>query len=111
MIETLQSQKTLPHSDESERAVLAGALLDPALLPSVSGRLLPDDFYSERHRILYRTMLSLQEGGTEIDLRTLQASLEQQDRLENVGGVAYLASLDLQIEMMFSVRSGWIWRR
>jgi replicative DNA helicase len=97
MIETLQSQKTLPHSDESERAVLAGALLDPALLPSVSGRLLPDDFYLERHRILYRTMLTLQEGGTEIDLRTLQASLEQQDRLESVGGVAYLASLDLDL--------------
>ena len=58
-------------------------MLDPALLPSVSGRLTADDFYSERHRILYRTMLVLQETGTEIDLRTLQASLEQQDRLEN----------------------------
>lgn len=97
MIDALQEQKSLPHSDESERAVLAGALLDPALLPSVSGRLTADDFYSERHRILYRTMLNLQENGTEIDLRTLQAGLEQQDRLESVGGVAYLASLDLDL--------------
>ena len=97
MIETLQTQKALPHSEESERAVLAGALLDPALLPSVSGRLLPDDFYTERHRILFRTMLMLQDSSTEIDLRTLQASLEQQDRLESVGGIAYLASLDLDL--------------
>lgn len=97
MIDALQEQKSLPHSDESERAVLAGALLDPALLPSVSGRLTAGDFYSERHRILYRTMLNLQESGTEIDLRTLQAGLEQQDRLESVGGVAYLASLDLDL--------------
>ena len=97
MIDTLQDQRSLPHSEESERAVLAGAMLDPALLPSVSGRLTADDFYAERHRILYRTMLSLQESGTEIDLRTLQASLEQQDRLDTVGGIAYLASLDLDL--------------
>ena len=97
MIDTLQEQRSLPHSEESERAVLAGAMLDPGLLPSVSGRLTADDFYSERHRILYRTMLILQESGTEIDLRTLQASLEQQDRLESVGGIAYLASLDLDL--------------
>ena len=97
MIESLTEQKSLPHSDESERAVLAGAMLDPALLPTVSGRLTAEDFYTERHRILYRTMLGLQENGTEIDLRTLQASLEQQDRLETVGGVAYLASLDLDL--------------
>jgi len=97
MLDTLQQQKSLPHSEESERAVLAGALLDPALLPTVSGRLLPDDFYSERHRILYRTMLDLQATDVEIDLRTLQASLEQQDRLSNIGGVAYLASLDLDL--------------
>lgn len=97
MIDTLQEQRSLPHSEESERAVLAGAMLDPALLPSVSGRLTAEDFYSERHRILYRTMIGLQEGSTEIDLRTLQASLEQQDRLEAVGGIAYLASLDLDL--------------
>ncbi len=97
MLETLQKQQSLPHSEESERAVLAGALLDPALLPSVSGRLTPEDFYSDRHRTVYRSMLDLQAAGTQIDMRTLQASLEQKDKLEAVGGVAYLASLDLDL--------------
>jgi len=97
MLDTLQQQKSLPHSDESERAVLAGAILDPALLPTMSGRLVPDDFYSDRHRILFSTMLDLQEAEVEIDIRTLQASLEQQDRLTAIGGVAYLASLDLDL--------------
>lgn len=97
MLATLQDQQSLPHSEESERAVLAGALLDPELLPSVSARLTAEDFYSERHRILYRTMLSLQESGTQLDLRTVQASLEQQDRLDSIGGVTYLASLDLDL--------------
>lgn len=97
MIETLQQQKALPHSDESERAVLAGALLDPALLPVVVGRLAPEDFYSERHRTIFRSMIDLQATEVEVDLRTLQASLEQQDKLESVGGVAYLAGLDLDL--------------
>jgi replicative DNA helicase len=97
MLETLQQQKTLPHSEESERAVLAGALLDPELLPVVSGRLAPEDFYSERHRVVFRSMIDLQTNGVEVDLRTLQAKLEQQDKLEAVGGVAYLASLDLDL--------------
>ncbi|MEE9561751.1 MAG: replicative DNA helicase [Thermoanaerobaculia bacterium] len=97
MIETLQQQKALPHSDESERAVLAGALLDPALLPVVVGRLTPEDFYTERHRTIYRSMVDLQAAEVEVDLRTLQASLEQQDKLESVGGVAYLAGLDLDL--------------
>lgn len=88
---------TLPHSEESERAVLASLLLDPRVLPSVSGRLTPDDFYPEKHQILYRAMLELQEAGTGIDLRTVQAKLEQQGRLERIGGVAYLAGLDLDL--------------
>ncbi len=91
MIETLQQQRALPHSEESERAVLAAVILDPPLLPAVAGRLAVDDFYGERHQILYRAMLDLQEQGTTIDLRTLQARLEQRNQLEAVGGLGYLA--------------------
>ncbi len=97
MIETLQQPKTLPHSEESERAVLAGVLLDPSRLATLAGRLRPDDFFTERHRLVYQAMLDVQAMETEIDLRTLQARLEQQKRLDSVGGVAYLASLDLDL--------------
>lgn len=97
MLDTLQPPKTLPHSEESERAVLAAVLLDPRVLPTVSGRLRADDYYLEKHQILYQGMLDLQEDHTEIDLRTLQARLQQRGQLEKVGGVAYLASLDLDL--------------
>ena len=99
MLETLDQPRTLPFSEESERAVLAAVLLDSSVLPTVSARLTEDDFYLEKHRILYDAILSLQDGdgdGT-VDLRTLQARLEQRDKLEAVGGVAYLASLDLDL--------------
>jgi replicative DNA helicase len=97
MIDTLAEPKSLPHSEESERAVLAALLLDPRLLPTVSGRLTADDFYFERHQVLYDAMLELQEEAVEIDLRTLQAKLEQKAKLEAVGGLAYLAGLDVDL--------------
>ena len=86
-----------PQSEECERAVLAGALLDPDLLPAVTGRLTPQDFFEPRHRVIYKAILSLQQAGSPLDIRTLQSYLEQQDNLEAVGGVAYLASLDLDL--------------
>ncbi|HEV3455594.1 MAG TPA: replicative DNA helicase [Thermoanaerobaculia bacterium] len=97
MLDTLPQQKTLPHSEESERAVLGGILLDPAVLPTIAGRLRPDDFYLDRHRVLYEAMLDLQEARVGIDLRTVQAKLEQQLKFDGVGGLAYLAGLDLDL--------------
>lgn len=97
MLDTQAKASSLPHSEESERAVLAGVLLDPGLFPMLSARLSAEDFYSERNRTVYGAMLEVQEADSEIDLRTVQAALEQQNKLEAVGGVAYLSSLDLQL--------------
>ncbi len=102
MLQTLpkkdsQQPAGLPQSEESERAVLAAALLAPHVLALISGRLVVEDFYLERHQLIYQAMLDLQEGGSEIDLRTLQARLELKGSFEVVGGFAYLAGLDLDL--------------
>ncbi len=98
MIESLAQQKALPRSDESERAVLAAILLEPPRhLATTAARLKPTDFYSARHRHLYQAMLDLQEDGVEIDLRTVQAKLEQQDLFDEAGGLAYVATLEVDL--------------
>jgi replicative DNA helicase len=97
MIDVLPQQKALPHSEESERAVLGGVLLDSTILSTISGRLRAEDFYSERHQLLYQAMLDLQEEQVEIDLRTLQARLEQRDQFDRIGGLAYISGLDLDL--------------
>ena len=105
MLDTLSQQKSLPFSEESERAVLAAALLEPGLLPTIAGRLTGDDFYLERHRLVYEAMIDLQEEQTTVDLRTLQAKLEQRDQLESIGGLAYLATLDVDLPDLGRVES------
>jgi len=103
---TIDESKTLPHSEESERAVLAAVLLDAENhLPTAASRLRTEDFYFERHQRVYQGMLDLQAAGSEIDLRTVQARLEQQRELDLVGGIAYLASLDVDLPDLSRVDS------
>jgi len=97
VLDVLTPLKGLPQSEESERAVLAAVLLDPRLLAAITGRLKPEDFFAERHRAIFAAMIELQEETTTIDLRTLQARLEQRGALEQVGGLAYLAGLDVDL--------------
>jgi replicative DNA helicase len=77
--------------------VLGGILLDPNVLPMISGRLRPEDFYLERHQVVYQAMIDLKDDQVEVDLRTLQAKLEQRAQLDSIGGLAYLATLDLDL--------------
>ena len=78
--------------------MLAAILLDPSRhLPTTSGRLRPDDFYLERHQRLYEAMLELQDVKVEIDIRTLQAHLEQKKLFQEVGGLAYIATLEVDL--------------
>lgn len=84
-----------PHSEESERAVLAAALLDPErVLVELEVLLAPTDFYYERHQKIYRAMVKLRKAGSSVDLRTVQAALERDNSLDSCGGLAYLATLD-----------------
>lgn len=89
--------RTLPHSEESERAVLGALLLDGKLCRVAARHLVADDFYLERHQVLFRACLELDGDGEVPDLRTLQAKLESRDQFDRIGGIAYLASLDLDL--------------
>ncbi len=89
--------KALPHSEESERAVLAAIPLAPSKLADVRARLDPEDFYLDRHALIYRAMLAVADAGEEVDLRTLQARLEQQGVFDKIGGLAMLAGLDMDL--------------
>ena len=86
-----------PHSEKAERAVLGGLLLEPQRLAEVRTRLETRDWYLESHRILYQAFLDLVDAGSTPDTLTLHAHLDQAGALDAIGGVAFLASLDLDL--------------
>lgn len=90
-------QRGLPHSEEAERAVLGALLLEPVHLARVRTVLRPGDWYLEPHRLIYQAFLDLADTGATPDLLTLQAHLEQAGTLAAAGGLAYLATLDVDL--------------
>ncbi|EAW3101931.1 replicative DNA helicase [Salmonella enterica] len=82
-----------PHSVEAEQSVLGGLMLDNDRWDDVATQISAQDFFISAHRTIYSHMQTLIEQGSPIDLITLSESLEQQERLEQVGGFAYLAEL------------------
>ena len=83
----------LPASLEAERAILGAILLDNTKYYEASETLNPDFFSLESHRRIYARVREIMESQRQADIITLSEELRQQQQLESVGGVAYLASL------------------
>jgi replicative DNA helicase len=86
-------ERTLPHSLESERAVLGAIILEDKAIFAATEVLTIDDFYLEGHREIFRAMLGLAEEETSIDLVTLREELRRRNKEEAAGGAAYLAAM------------------
>jgi replicative DNA helicase len=85
--------ETLPARPDAEKSLLGALLIDGGLLSRVMEFLVPEDFSSEPHRIVYDTFLALADRNEGRDLVTVKGELEKTGRLERAGGAAYLAGL------------------
>ena len=90
----LEPTQTPPHNLDAERAVLGSVLIDEAQLPIVTDLLTPGDFYSSAHQHIFEAILRLQREEAAIDAMTIYDELKKAGQLEEVGGLAYLSSLD-----------------
>ncbi len=82
-----------PQNVEAEQAVLGTILIQDQSLVKIVEILSADDFYRDSHKIIYEAMVSLFEKREPHDLITVNSLLSDQNKLERVGGTAYLASL------------------
>jgi replicative DNA helicase len=86
-------EKVMPHSLESERAVLGAIILDDKAIFAAAGLVSYEDFYLERHREIFKAMIALSEEETSIDFFTLREEIGRCNKEEETGGAAYIASL------------------
>ena len=82
-----------PHNDDAERAVIGAMLIDESAISLAQQYLRTEDFYSPRHRKVYDAVLSLFNKGIRPDLLTLNDELERTGKLDESGGIDYIASL------------------
>lgn len=84
----------IPHDVEAEEAVLGSLLIDPELaFVVVEDSLRPEDFLIQKNAWVYEAIQKLNRAGIIPDYVTLADELERQERLESIGGAAYLGRL------------------
>ena len=85
--------KVPPNDIEAEQAIIGSMLTDRDAVISAIEVLKPDDFYREDNKTIYEAILNLYNRSEPIDIITVRAELESMGRLDNVGGLEYLAEL------------------
>ena len=87
------SGKLPPQDLVAEKSLLGAIMLSDEIMPDILTILRPDDFYDERHQIIFKAMVALYDQHKPIDLLTLTSKLRTEKNLKAVGGGAYLAEL------------------
>ena len=84
---------SLPHSIEAEREVLSAVFVDSGSMDTLLEQLHVDDFYLERHGLIFESMRRLYEAQGTIDIVLLQQDLQDHGTWEKIGGAHSLAEL------------------
>ena len=82
-----------PQNLEAEASLLSAVLIDNTVLFEIVEILSPEDFYRSSHSKIFSAVLTLFTKNEPVDLVTLANLLKEQNRLEEIGGAVYLASL------------------
>lgn len=84
-----------PNSLEAEQAVLGAALISTVAADKAVAHLVRDAFYNRAHRTIFDAVVSLRtaEPAVTVDEVTLPEELRRTEKLDVVGGPAYIATL------------------
>ena len=87
------NDKVPPHNIEAEQAVLGALLINWSAMAEVVSTLRPDRFYSLQNQVIYEAMVKLYTKSATGDTISLINELTVENKLEQAGGAAYIASL------------------
>ena len=82
-----------PQNIEAEQCVLSAMLLDKEAIAKATEILSSSDFYREAHRVIFNAMLELYNKNEAVDMVTVTEILRRDNKLEDVGGIAYVTGL------------------
>ena len=85
--------KVPPNDVEAEQAIIGSMLTDKDAVISAVEVLKAEDFYREDNKIIYEAILNLYSRSEPIDIITVKSELESMGKIDQVGGLEYLAEL------------------
>ncbi len=85
--------KVPPQNTEAEQSVLGSILLNDKTFGTALEIIQPADFYNNKHKVIFETLIDLFEKNEPQDLITVTNLLRDKNQLDEIGGAAYLATL------------------
>lgn len=82
-----------PQNTEAEVSLLGALLIEKDAIIKIADVVSADDFYVDRHGLIYAAMTDLYESRQPIDIVSLSGKLRDAGELERVGGAAYITEL------------------
>jgi replicative DNA helicase len=92
-MENSAEYKLPPHSIEAEQSVIGGLLLDDRAYSRIADRISVNDFYRRDHQIIFEAIVALKNDNAAADFVTVCDWLKARNKLEVVGGYAYVGGL------------------
>jgi len=94
----MADEQPLPQNIDAERAILGAILIDGGVASTQVIKLTREalkmvDFYSEKHKVIFRGMIELDDRNAPIDTLSLFDHLKAKGRLKGAGGSSYITLL------------------
>ena len=83
----------MPQNIDAEEAILGAILVSPVCMNKVVEHIQPESFYKPAHRYVYDAMLQLYNSETKIDIVSVSDMLNINQKLDLVGGRAFINDL------------------
>ena len=83
------NDRAMPYDYEAEVSVLTALLHDPEATTTLRA----DEFYAERHSLIYQAVQGLKSEGQGVTVLTVADRLKAEKRLADAGGIEYVSAL------------------
>ena len=85
--------RSIPNNKEAEQSLLSSMFISNFALEKAVDALNEDDFYYDNNRIIFNVLESLNKKNTPIDMTSVITELKNNNKLNEVGGVAYITEV------------------
>lgn len=87
-------QSPPPQALDAEKSLIGSVLVYPSSIDEVVDLVRVDDFFAERHQIIWRVLVAMRDNGDPIeDVTVIAGELRRRKVMEESGGAAYLNEL------------------
>lgn len=97
MSDILNFGKVPPHSLEAEQTVLGALMIDGKAVEKTLNTLVAEDFYYEANSEIYDAIVVVYQSQIPIDIVTVGDELKKRGKIDQIGGLEYLAGLTQNI--------------